>query len=101
MIIAAATDTTCLQFPALGMVEDGYDVYGVIDASGAESPMADGLGGCGGHSRHARGEGEDLSLPASVEPDWAVAVHAFLSERATISSSSILSSPSCGLCSAG
>src|SRR5829696_5339178 len=24
------------------MVEDGYDVYGVIDASGAESPMADG-----------------------------------------------------------
>src|SRR5215213_7979387 len=22
------------------MVEDGYDVYGVIDASGAESPMA-------------------------------------------------------------
>ena len=47
------------------MVEDGYDVYGVIDASGAESPMAweaavAGLGGCGGHSRHARGEGEDL-----------------------------------------
>ena len=61
------------------MVEDGYDVYGVIDASGAESPMAweaavAGLGGCGGHSRHARGEGENLSLPASVEPDWAVAV---------------------------
>ena len=42
MLIAAVTDTTRLQFPALGMVEDGYDVYGVIDASGAESPMADG-----------------------------------------------------------
>lgn len=39
-IIAAVTDTTCLQFPALDMVKDGYDVHGVIDASGAESPMA-------------------------------------------------------------
>jgi len=40
VIIAAVTDTTCLQLPALDMVEDGYDVHGVIDASGAESPMA-------------------------------------------------------------
>ena len=40
VIIAAVTTTTCLQFPALDMVLDGYDVHGVIDASGSESPMA-------------------------------------------------------------
>lgn len=40
VIIAAVTDATCLQFPSLDMVLDGYDVHGVIDASGAESPMS-------------------------------------------------------------
>lgn len=40
VINAAVTTTTCLQFPALDMVLDGYDVHGVIDASGSESPMA-------------------------------------------------------------
>ncbi len=40
VIIAAVTDTTCLQFPALDMVKDGYEVHGVIDASGAESTIA-------------------------------------------------------------
>lgn len=39
-IIAAVTTTTCLQFPALDMVADGYDVHGVIDASGSESALA-------------------------------------------------------------
>ncbi len=38
VIIAAVTDTTCLQFPSLDMVLDGYDVHAVIDASGAEAP---------------------------------------------------------------
>lgn len=37
-IIAAVTDSTCLQFPALDMTQDGYEVHGVIDASGAEAP---------------------------------------------------------------
>lgn len=40
VIIAAVTTTTCLQFPALDMVKDGYEVHGVIDASGSESTMA-------------------------------------------------------------
>ena len=38
VIIAGVTDSTCLQFPSLDMVLDGYDVYAVIDASGAEAP---------------------------------------------------------------
>ncbi|WP_218951290.1 isochorismatase family protein [Bacillus sp. AR2-1] len=38
IIIAGVTDSTCLQFPSLDMVLDGYDVHAVIDASGAESP---------------------------------------------------------------
>lgn len=38
VIIAAVTDSTCLQFPSLDMVLDGYEVHAVIDASGAESP---------------------------------------------------------------
>jgi nicotinamidase-related amidase len=38
VIVAAVTDSTCLQFPSLDMVLDGYEVHAVIDASGAESP---------------------------------------------------------------
>jgi nicotinamidase-related amidase len=37
LIIAGLTDSTCLQFPALDAVLEGYEVYGVIDASGAVS----------------------------------------------------------------
>lgn len=40
VIIAGVSTTTCLQFPALDMVADGYEVYGVIDASGSESQIA-------------------------------------------------------------
>ena len=40
VIIAGVSTTTCLQFPALDMVADGYEVYGVIDASGSESLIA-------------------------------------------------------------
>ena len=40
VIIAGVSSTTCLQFPALDMVADGYDVYAVIDASGSESQIA-------------------------------------------------------------
>jgi nicotinamidase-related amidase len=39
-IIAGVSTTTCLQFPALDMVADGYDVYAAIDASGSESELA-------------------------------------------------------------
>jgi nicotinamidase-related amidase len=39
-IIAAVTYTTCLQFPALDMIKDGYEVHAVIDANGAESVLA-------------------------------------------------------------
>src|SRR5574341_448991 len=37
LIIAAMTDSTCLQFPALDAVLEGFEVHGVIDASGAVS----------------------------------------------------------------
>lgn len=40
VIIAGVSTTTCLQFPALDMVLDGYDVYAAIDASGSESHIA-------------------------------------------------------------
>lgn len=40
VIIAGVSTTTCLQFPALDMVVDGYDVYAAIDASGSESQIA-------------------------------------------------------------
>ena len=38
VIIAAVTTSTCLLFPSLDMLADGYTVHGVIDASGSESP---------------------------------------------------------------
>jgi nicotinamidase-related amidase len=37
VIIAAISASTCLQFPALDMVRDGYTVHGVIEASGSVS----------------------------------------------------------------
>ena len=37
LIIAGLTDSTCLQFPALDAVLEGFEVHGVIDASGAVS----------------------------------------------------------------
>jgi nicotinamidase-related amidase len=37
VVIAAISASTCLQFPALDMVADGYTVHGVIDASGSVS----------------------------------------------------------------
>lgn len=37
LIIAGISDATCLQFPALDAVLEGYDVHAVIDASGAVS----------------------------------------------------------------
>jgi nicotinamidase-related amidase len=37
VVIAAISASTCLQFPALDMVRDGYTVHGVIDASGSVS----------------------------------------------------------------
>lgn len=39
VVIAAISASTCLQFPALDMVRDGYTVHGVIDASGSVSEM--------------------------------------------------------------
>jgi nicotinamidase-related amidase len=39
-IIAGVSSTTCLQFPALDMLADGYEVYAAIDASGSESQIA-------------------------------------------------------------
>lgn len=37
VVIAAISASTCLQFPALDLVRDGYTVHGVIDASGSVS----------------------------------------------------------------
>lgn len=39
-IVAAITADTCLQFPAIDMISEGLEVYGVIDASGSWSPIA-------------------------------------------------------------
>ena len=33
LIVAAMTDSTCLHFPALDAILEGFDVHGVIDAS--------------------------------------------------------------------
>ena len=40
VIVAGVSTTTCLQFPTLDMLADGYNVYAVIDASGSESEIA-------------------------------------------------------------
>ncbi|MGA3403707.1 MAG: isochorismatase family protein [Acetobacteraceae bacterium] len=40
VIMAGVTTSTGLQFAALDMLRDGYDVHAVIDASGAESAVA-------------------------------------------------------------
>jgi nicotinamidase-related amidase len=39
LIIAAISDSTCLQFSALDAVKEGFDVHAVIDASGAVSVL--------------------------------------------------------------
>ncbi len=39
LLIAGCTTDICLMFPALSALKDGYDVYGVIDASGTWSPL--------------------------------------------------------------
>jgi nicotinamidase-related amidase len=39
LVIAGCTTDICLMFPALSALQDGYDVYGVIDASGTWSPL--------------------------------------------------------------
>ncbi len=40
LIIAGVTADVCLTFPALGAVQDGYDVYAVMDASGTVNQHA-------------------------------------------------------------
>jgi nicotinamidase-related amidase len=35
LVIAALWTEVCLAFPALGAIKDGYEVYAVVDASGA------------------------------------------------------------------
>ncbi len=37
LIIAGISDATCLQFPSLDAVKEGFDIHAVIDASGAVS----------------------------------------------------------------
>lgn len=39
LIIAGISDGTCLQFPSLDAVKEGFDVHAVIDASGAVSVL--------------------------------------------------------------
>jgi nicotinamidase-related amidase len=39
LLIAGCTTDICLMFPALSALQAGYDVYGVIDASGTWSPL--------------------------------------------------------------
>ncbi len=39
LVIAGCTTDICLMFPALSALQAGYNVYGVIDASGTWSPL--------------------------------------------------------------
>jgi nicotinamidase-related amidase len=39
LIIAGISDSTCLQFPSLDAVIEGFDVHAIIDASGAVSVL--------------------------------------------------------------
>lgn len=39
LIIAGISDSTCLQFPSLDAVLEGFDVHAVIDTSGAVSVL--------------------------------------------------------------
>lgn len=39
LLIAGCTTDICLMFPALSALQAGYDVYGVIDASGTWIPL--------------------------------------------------------------
>ncbi len=39
LIIAGISDSTCLQFPSLDAVLEGFDIHAVIDASGAVSVL--------------------------------------------------------------
>lgn len=39
LIIAGISDATCLQFPSLDAILEGFDVHAVIDASGAVSAL--------------------------------------------------------------
>lgn len=39
LIIAGISDSTCLQFPSLDAVLEGFDAHAVIDASGAASAL--------------------------------------------------------------
>ncbi len=38
VILAGVTASTCMLFPTLDLLADGYEVHAVIDASGSESP---------------------------------------------------------------
>ncbi len=38
VVLAALTDASCPPFPALDLVDDGYEVHAVLDSSGAELP---------------------------------------------------------------
>jgi nicotinamidase-related amidase len=41
LIIAGTITSVCMAFPAIAAVQDGYKVFGVIDASGTYSKMAE------------------------------------------------------------
>ena len=41
LIMAGITSDVCLAFPAISAVAAGYDVYAVIDASGAWNPLVE------------------------------------------------------------
>jgi nicotinamidase-related amidase len=71
VIVAGVTASTCMLFPSLDLLADGYDVHSVIDASGSESPgdivrqsvIAD-VARAGGRPRTW------FSVVAELEADW-------------------------------
>ena len=40
LIIAATITSVCMAFPSIAAVQDGYQVFAVVDASGTYSKMA-------------------------------------------------------------
>ena len=71
VIVAGVTASTCMLFPSLDLITDGYDVHSVIDASGSEPPgsivhqavIAD-VARAGGRPRTW------FSVVAELEADW-------------------------------
>jgi len=70
LILAAVWTEVCLTFPALDAMDDGFDVYPVVDAVGGTSPEAHRAG----LERIVQAGGQPIgwvSLACELQRDWA------------------------------